>query len=98
MPQRKDCTIFDRRPVDSDTTVYGGVVDGSDFLAEFPRLDQRSFSRHGRSHAGGERLAAPGDLVDWLVECDLLAPGDELGPEDLTAAIALVRHCSVALR
>src|SRR4051794_28308428 len=61
-----------------------------DLIAEFLNtVDQRSFSRHGRSHAGGERLASPGDLVDWLGECDLLAAGDELGPEDLTAAIAL---------
>jgi predicted RNA-binding Zn ribbon-like protein len=61
-----------------------------DLIAEFLNtLDQRSFSRHGWSHAGGERLASPGDLVDWLAECDLFAAGDEVGPEDLTAAIAL---------
>jgi predicted RNA-binding Zn ribbon-like protein len=70
--------------------VYGGVVDGLDLIAEFLNtVDQRSFSRHGRSHAGGERLASPGDLAGWLAECDLLAAGAQLRPEDLTAAIAL---------
>jgi predicted RNA-binding Zn ribbon-like protein len=65
-------------------------VDGLDLIAEFLNtVDQRSFSRHGQSHAGGDRLASPGDLADWLAECGLLAAGDELGPEDLTAAIAL---------
>jgi CGNR zinc finger protein/putative stress-induced transcription regulator len=69
---------------------YSGVVDALDLIVEFLNtVDQRSFSRHGRTHAGDERLASPGDLVDWLAEYDLLAAGDELGPEDLTAAIAL---------
>ncbi|WP_343968651.1 CGNR zinc finger domain-containing protein [Kribbella koreensis] len=59
-------------------------------IAEFLNtVDQRSFSRHGQNHAGGERLTSPGGLVDWLGECDLHAAGDELGPEDLTAAVAL---------
>jgi hypothetical protein len=65
-------------------------VDGLDLIVEFLNtVDQRSFSRHGQSHAGGERLASPADLMDWLAECDLLAAGDELGPEDLTVTIAL---------
>ncbi|WP_432938114.1 CGNR zinc finger domain-containing protein [Kribbella sp. CA-253562] len=63
---------------------------GLDLIAEFLNtVDQRSFSRHGVSHAGGERLASPGDLADWLAECAILAADDELGPEDLTDAIAL---------
>jgi hypothetical protein len=65
-------------------------VDGLDLITEFLNtVDQRSFSRHGQSHAGGERLASPGDLADWLTEWNLLAVGEKLGPEDLAHAIAL---------
>ncbi|GAA1521638.1 CGNR zinc finger domain-containing protein [Kribbella lupini] len=57
-----------------------------DVIVEFLNtVDQRSFSRHGQSHVGGERLASPADLA----ECDILTAGDELGPEDLTDAITL---------
>ncbi|WP_112239309.1 CGNR zinc finger domain-containing protein [Kribbella monticola] len=65
-------------------------MDGLDLIAEFLNtVDHRSFSRHGQNHAGGERLASPGDLADWLAEYDLLVAGDELDPEDLNTAIAL---------
>ncbi|TDU87804.1 putative RNA-binding Zn ribbon-like protein [Kribbella voronezhensis] len=70
--------------------MYSGVVDALDVIPEFLNtVDQRSFSRHGRTHVGDERLASPGDLADWLAEYDLLVAGDELGTEDLAAAIAL---------
>jgi predicted RNA-binding Zn ribbon-like protein len=52
-------------------------------------LDERSFSRHGQIHVGGERLTSPGELADWLAEHDLADLGVELGQADLAGAIAL---------
>ncbi|HZZ51186.1 MAG TPA: CGNR zinc finger domain-containing protein [Pseudonocardia sp.] len=52
-------------------------------------VDERSFSRHGQVHAGGEQLGSPGELVDWLADRDLAETGLELGQADLAGAIAL---------
>ncbi|OZM77996.1 CGNR zinc finger domain-containing protein [Pseudonocardia sp. MH-G8] len=65
-------------------------MDALKVLEEFLNtVDERSFSRHGRIHAGGEHLTSPGALADWLAARDLADPGVELGQADLADAIAL---------
>ena len=52
-------------------------------------LDERSFSRHGVRHAGGDELATPAQLAVWLADHGLVAPGTQADAADLTAALAL---------
>lgn len=52
-------------------------------------LDERSFSRHGVVHAGGDALSSPGALADWLADHALVDAGTELGEADLAAAVEL---------
>lgn len=40
-------------------------------------LDLRSFAQNGARHRGGERLASPNDLTDWLAERELLDARDD---------------------
>ena len=69
---------------------YSGVVSALNLIEEFLNtVDQRSFSRHGQIHVGGEWLSSPDELADWLVGRDLVGGGVELLQSDLTAAIAL---------
>ncbi|MDT7623373.1 MAG: hypothetical protein QOF99_4274, partial [Pseudonocardiales bacterium] len=43
---------------------YGGVVAALNLIEEFLNtVDERSFSRHGEIHAGGEQLTSPGELA-----------------------------------
>jgi predicted RNA-binding Zn ribbon-like protein len=65
-------------------------VDALHLVEEFLNtVDERSFSRHGQMHVGGERLTSPGELADWLAERDLADAGAPLGEADLAGAIAL---------
>ncbi|MDT7749988.1 MAG: hypothetical protein QOD96_3650, partial [Pseudonocardiales bacterium] len=69
---------------------YDGVVAALTLIEEFLNtVDERSFSRHGQIHAGGEQLTSSGELADWLADRDLADPGVELGQADLASAIAL---------
>jgi hypothetical protein len=69
---------------------YGGVVAALNLIEEFLNtVDERSFSRHGEIHAGGEQLTSPGELADWLADRDLVDAGIVLGQADLAGAIAL---------
>lgn len=71
-------------------TLYYGVVSALNLIEEFLNtVDERSFSRHGQVHAGGERLTSPGELADWLVDRDLAETGVELGQAEFATAIAL---------
>lgn len=63
---------------------------GLSLIEEFLNtVDERSFSRHGQVHDGGERLTSPGALADWLAEHELAEAGAALGQADLDAAVAL---------
>jgi predicted RNA-binding Zn ribbon-like protein len=74
---------------------YTGVV--VDVSAPGPRLleaflntvDERSFSRHGVRHAGGDALATPAQLAAWLAGHGLAGPGARADADELTAALAL---------
>ncbi|WP_028936301.1 CGNR zinc finger domain-containing protein [Pseudonocardia spinosispora] len=50
-------------------------------------VDERSFSRHGHIHAGGEQLTSPGALADWLATRDLADAGVEWAQSDLADAL-----------
>ncbi len=52
-------------------------------------VDERSFSRHGHVHGGGERLTSPQALAGWLADRDLADAGVALEQADLVGAIAL---------
>jgi predicted RNA-binding Zn ribbon-like protein len=52
-------------------------------------VDERSFTRHGEAHSGGEHLVSPAVLSDWLIGHRLVAPGTRVRPADLTVALAL---------
>jgi predicted RNA-binding Zn ribbon-like protein len=52
-------------------------------------VDERTFSRHGKSHVAGEHLTSPQALSDWLSAHDLPTAGAELQPADLAATVAL---------
>ena len=63
-------------------------------------VDERSFSRHGIRHAGGDALATPAQLTAWLAEQGLARTGAQPDADDLTAALALraALRGSLALR
>jgi len=79
--------------VDNEATPmkrYSGVVAALNLIEEFLNtVDERSFSRHGQIHLGGEQLTSPGELADWLTDRDLADAGAPLGQADLASAIAL---------
>ena len=52
-------------------------------------LDERTFSRHGETHVGGDELSSVAGLSVWLEERGLATPGRDLRPADLAAARAL---------
>lgn len=69
---------------------YSGVVSGLGLITDFLNtVDERSFSRRGTVHTGGERLTSPGALADWLAEHGLADRTDPVGRADLAAAVAL---------
>jgi predicted RNA-binding Zn ribbon-like protein len=69
---------------------YSGVVAALNLIEEFLNtVDERSFSRHGQIHLGGEQLTSPGELADWLTDRDLADADAPLGQADLASAIAL---------
>jgi predicted RNA-binding Zn ribbon-like protein len=85
---------------------YSGVVvvvsaPGPRMLEAFLNtVDERSFSRHGIRHAGGDALATPAQLTAWLAEQGLAGTGARPDADDLTAALALraALRGSLALR
>ncbi|MFC1411822.1 CGNR zinc finger domain-containing protein [Streptacidiphilus sp. N1-12] len=52
-------------------------------------LDERTFSWHGERHTGHDGLTSVQALSGWLEAHGLVTAGQELGPADLTAAVAL---------
>jgi hypothetical protein len=52
-------------------------------------VDERTFSRHGENHTGGERLTSPRALATWLHEQGLTEPSEAQHEEDLVAAVGL---------
>ena len=52
-------------------------------------VDERSFTRHGQIHIGGERLTSARALADWLTDHGLAGAGVEVEQTDLVDAIAL---------
>ena len=84
---------------------YAGVV--PDELSAPPELrtveaflntvDERSFSRHGVPHPGGDVLTAPRALAVWLAGQGLAASTTRIGRADLASAIALRTALRLAL-
>jgi predicted RNA-binding Zn ribbon-like protein len=52
-------------------------------------VDERSFSRLGVRHTGGEALGSPSALTAWLADHGLLPAGSPATPEDLALGLAL---------
>ena len=52
-------------------------------------VDERSFSRHGVRHAGGDALVTPAQLAAWLAGHGLATPGTQPDADDLAAALRL---------
>lgn len=52
-------------------------------------LDERSFSWHGERHTGNDELTSVQGLLAWLEAHGLVSAGQQLGPSDLAAALAL---------
>jgi predicted RNA-binding Zn ribbon-like protein len=52
-------------------------------------IDERTFSRHGVRHHGGEVLTTPTALSNWLAGQGLIAQATKASPDDLVQAIAL---------
>jgi predicted RNA-binding Zn ribbon-like protein len=52
-------------------------------------VDERTFSRHGVRHSGGDVLTTPTALSRWLAEQGLVRPATKASPDDLAKAIAL---------
>lgn len=75
---------------------YSGVVAALSLIEEFLNtVDERSFSRHGQVHAGGERLTSTRSLAEWLSEHGLADGGIAVTQEDLADVIRLrttLRH------
>ena len=63
-------------------------------------VDERSFSRHGVRHAGGDALVTPAQLAAWLAGHGLATPGTQPDADDLAAALRLraALRGSLALR
>jgi predicted RNA-binding Zn ribbon-like protein len=81
---------------------YSGVVTADavalDLVEQFLNtLDQRTFRRHGEQHVPSDRLASVEALSSWLAEHELAPAGQELGPSDLSAAVALRTALRAAL-
>lgn len=49
-------------------------------------LDERSFSRLGTQHTGGEELSTPAALAAWLSAHGMVPPGTRVSPADLGMA------------
>lgn len=60
-------------------------------------VDERSFSRHGVPHPGGDVLTTPRALATWLAGQGLVASTTRAGQPDLAAAIALRTALRLAL-
>lgn len=54
-------------------------------------LDERSFSRHGMTHSGGDDLSALATATRWLRRHELLTPSAELTPSELSIVVAFRR-------
>lgn len=60
-------------------------------------LDERSFSRRGVVHTGGDVLVSPAALADWLADHSLVDAGTRMRQEDLDAAVELRAALRAAL-
>ncbi|WP_422770316.1 CGNR zinc finger domain-containing protein [Plantactinospora sp. WMMC1484] len=66
------------------------MPDGMRLIEEFLNtVDERTFRRHGTAHAGGDRLASPAALSEWLAGHGLLPAGTRLRQADLAEGIRL---------
>jgi predicted RNA-binding Zn ribbon-like protein len=63
-------------------------------------VDERSFSRHGVRHTGGDALTTPAQLAAWLAGHGLATPGTRAEADELAAALRLraALRDSLALR
>ncbi|MET1075935.1 MAG: CGNR zinc finger domain-containing protein [Umezawaea sp.] len=69
--------------------MVSAVVD-LDLVEQFLNtLDRRTFRWHGQQHVAADRLTSVEALSAWLEAHDLVPAGQQLGPADLAAAIAL---------
>ncbi len=58
-------------------------------LAFANTLDERSFTRHGVTHGGGDELASAAGAQRWLARHRLLTADVPLGPGDLAELVSL---------
>ncbi len=76
---------------------YSGVVADEDhipadvalLLAFANTLDERSFTRHGVTHVGGDELATTAGAQQWLARHRLLTADVPLGPGELAELLGL---------
>ncbi len=61
-------------------------------------LDERTFSRYGTHGVVSDQLISTDGLAAWMAAHDLLTPGQQLRPSDLTAAVSLRSALRHALR
>jgi predicted RNA-binding Zn ribbon-like protein len=82
---------IEMQPVNRYTSVVVGSSSPGPRIVEafLNTVDERSFSRHGVRHAGGDALATPAQLAAWLAGHGLVAPGTQADADDLAAALAL---------
>jgi predicted RNA-binding Zn ribbon-like protein len=88
------------RPGSTPVTSYAGVVDGDvvDLVVVqqfLNTLDERTFRQRGEQRVPGDGLTSVDALASWLQAHDLA--GQELGPSDLAAAVALRSALRAAL-
>jgi predicted RNA-binding Zn ribbon-like protein len=78
-----------------DKALPAGLDAVQDFLNT---LDERSFSRHGTWHSGGDELATGASLAAWLTGRGLITSAMKASSDDLAAAIALREALRSALK
>jgi predicted RNA-binding Zn ribbon-like protein len=71
-------------------SVHAGALPTLAVLRDFLNTwDERSFTVHGTRHPGGDELATPAELADWLAGQGLISAGTPAGDADLREAHAL---------
>jgi predicted RNA-binding Zn ribbon-like protein len=69
--------------------VDGAVADLNLVEQFLNTLDERTFSWHGQKHVPSDGLPSVEALTSWLETRGLVAAGQEMGPSDLAAVVAL---------
>jgi predicted RNA-binding Zn ribbon-like protein len=69
--------------------VAGTVVDLTLVEQFLNTLDNRTFRWHGEKRVATDQLTSVEELSAWLEAHDLVGAGQQLGPSDLAAAVAL---------